>query len=276
MAGKNVLITGGGRGIGKAIAFAFALAGVSTIVLVGRTESSLLATRKELLESARHRKAYPIMTDLQVITHVLDVSNNQLVKTVFKTIQREVGGTVDVLVSNAGYLPDFGLIADTDFREWWSGFEINLAGYFNVVQAYLKSPLSLTGHIISINSAAGHLRYDGMSSYSGAKNAALWLTDSVCEEYPNVFAVSMHPGVCETEMNAKNAGVPEEDINLPAHLAVWLTSPEGNFLRGRMIWSSWDVEEMMDRKQEILDGDLLRMTLRGYPISRGLGYSTDT
>ncbi|OQV01442.1 hypothetical protein CLAIMM_06803 [Cladophialophora immunda] len=176
------------------------------------------------------------MTDLQVITHVLDVSNNQLVKTVFKTIQREVGGTVDVLVSNAGYLPDFGLIADADFREWWSGFEINLAGYFNVVQAYLKflsptkddedndnsangptssssmrSPLSLTGHIISINSAAGHLRYDGMSSYSGAKNAALWLTDSVCEEYPNVFAVSMHPGVCETEMNAKNAGVPEED-----------------------------------------------------------------
>lgn len=200
-----------------------------------------------------------------------------------------------------------------------------MAGYFNVVQAYLKflsptkgdengtngaiSPAivrsfrSLTGHIISINSAAGHLRYDGMSSYSGAKNAALWLTDSVCEEYPNVFAVSMHPGVCETEMNAKNAGVPEEDskkdsslsssrpqlgpfaptirsdgqlVNLPAHLAVWLASPEANFLRGRMIWSSWDVTEMMDRKQEIRDGDLLRMTLRGYPISRGLGYSTDT
>ncbi len=94
-----------------------------------------------------------------------------------------------------------------------------MAGYFNVVQAYLallsprtgsqKSPQS--GAIININSAAGHLRYNGMSSYSGAKNAALWFTDSVCDEYPNVFAVSMHPGVCETEMNAKNAGVPEED-----------------------------------------------------------------
>ena len=88
-----------------------------------------------------------------------------------------------------------------------------------MIQGYLSllSPRDgerQTGKIININSAAGHLRYNGMSSYSGAKNAALWLTDSVCDEYPLVFAVSIHPGVCKTEMNTKNAGVPEEDSKL--------------------------------------------------------------
>lgn len=95
-------------------------------------------------------------------------------------------------------------------------------GYFNVLKSYLQylSPHSRPGRntqngkVINVNSAAGHLRYNGMSSYSGAKNAALWLTDSLCEEYPELFAVSMHPGVCATDMNAKNAGVPEEDSKI--------------------------------------------------------------
>lgn len=112
LSGRKVLITGGGRGIGKAIAFAFALAGASVLVLVGRTEASLLETKKEIENHYR---------SVEIITHVLDVSNNQQVRAVFKTIQREIG-TVDVLVSNAGYLPEYGLIGEADIKEWWSGF----------------------------------------------------------------------------------------------------------------------------------------------------------
>lgn len=52
-------------------------------------------------------------------------------------------------------------------------------------------------------------------------------------------------------------------VELPAHFAVWLTSPEADFLKGRLVWSNWDVEEMMARKDEILQNDLLRLELTG-------------
>ncbi len=53
-----------------------------------------------------------------------------------------------------------------------------------------------------------------MSSYSGAKNAALWLTDGIVEEEDHVFAVNLHPGVIDTEMNSKNKGVPEDNSEI--------------------------------------------------------------
>lgn len=88
-------------------------------------------------------------------------------------------------------------------------------GYFHVAQSYLRSLKGTRdGTIINVSSAAAHLRFNGMSSYSGAKNAALWLTDCIIEEEDNIFAVNVHPGVIDTEMNSKNNGVPEDDSKL--------------------------------------------------------------
>ncbi|RFU33286.1 hypothetical protein B7463_g3050, partial [Scytalidium lignicola] len=264
--GKTILITGGGKGIGKAIAEAFARAQASTIILIGRTESSLLITKQEL--EAVH-------TSLNVLFYVVDCTDAEQIEKTFCEVESNIGA-VDILVNNAGYLSDYASIRDTIIDEWWKGFEVNLLGYFQVARSYLRTLRGgREGSIINISSAAAHLRFNGMSSYSGAKNAALWLTDCIIEEEDHVFAVNIHPGVIDTDMNSKNNGIPEDDINLPAYAVVWLASPVARFLRGRTVWSNWDVNELMDQTDEIVEKDLLRMTLRGYPISRGLGYSAE-
>lgn len=110
--GQVILVTGGGKGIGKAIAAAFATAQASRLVLIGRTGSSLAETKQCL------QQQYP---SLCVDTYILDVANYEQLAEGFRQIQKEVG-SVDILVNNAGYLPDFSDIADADPVEWWKGF----------------------------------------------------------------------------------------------------------------------------------------------------------
>lgn len=52
-------------------------------------------------------------------------------------------------------------------------------------------------------------------------------------------------------------------VNLPAHFAVWLASEEADFLKGRFLWANWDISELLERKKEILEQDLLRLDLGG-------------
>lgn len=124
--GQVILVTGGGKGIGKAIAAAFATAQASRLVLIGRTGSSLAETKQCL------QQQYP---SLCVNTYILDVANYEQVAECFRQIQKEVG-SVDILVNNAGYLPDFSDIADADPIEWWKGFVRTLQQ--DLVPAYLQ------------------------------------------------------------------------------------------------------------------------------------------
>jgi hypothetical protein len=56
-------------------------------------------------------------------------------------------------------------------------------------------------------------------------------------------------------------------VKLPADFVVWVTSPEAEFLKDRYVWVNWDVEELKGMKEEILKGDLLKMTLKGWPAT---------
>ena len=81
-------------------------------MLVGRTDAVLL-TAKDDLQKSHHG------TDIR--TYVLDITDNSAVNRIFKRVRDEVG-PIDILVSNAGYLPDHALIAEAEVAEWWSGF----------------------------------------------------------------------------------------------------------------------------------------------------------
>jgi NADP-dependent 3-hydroxy acid dehydrogenase YdfG len=109
-AGKVIVISGAGQGIGREIVIAFAQAGATTFHILGRTQKTLEETKKIVEEK------YP---KAKVTVHVADISDKDPVEQVAKKI-----GEWDVLVANAGYLPTPGLIGENP-EDWWRAFEVS-------------------------------------------------------------------------------------------------------------------------------------------------------
>lgn len=104
------------------------------------------------------------------------------------------------------------------------------------------------------------------SAYIVSKLAVAHLISFLQVENPDLNFISFHPGVVETEMNIKaNMPVDREDIHLPADFAVWLASKEASWLKGKFVWSNWDVKELLAKKEIILAGNDLTLQLAGWP-----------
>jgi NAD(P)-dependent dehydrogenase (short-subunit alcohol dehydrogenase family) len=194
-AGKVVFITGGGSGIGPRIIHAFATAGSTKITIIGRTESSLLSAKKEV--EAQH-------SGVKVLTFVADIVDAAAVNKAFKETKKAFG-PVDILVSNAAYLPDVVPLAKTDVNEFWKGFEINVKGNLILSQAFLANS-SEKPTLISINTGGAHVppMMAGMGAYAVSKIAASKLMDYFGMENPNVRVMTIHPGVLKSAMNDKS------------------------------------------------------------------------
>lgn len=108
-AGKTVLLTGGGSGIGTTIARSFAEANIARLILSGRTEATLKET------SAALRASFP---QLHVSYKVASVSSPDQVAAIFAALEQ----SPDVLVNNAGYLSEPTSFVDADLKDWWQGF----------------------------------------------------------------------------------------------------------------------------------------------------------
>jgi NAD(P)-dependent dehydrogenase (short-subunit alcohol dehydrogenase family) len=143
--GKVVLVTGGGQGIGKATARAFAQANADALIITGRTQKTLLECKTEIEK---------INPDMKVRTFIGDVTNTDAVRTVFDSIKEEFG-RVDVLVSNAGYLPEPAPISKQDPDDFWKAFEINTKGAFIVVRAFL-GVASQNATLINVSTGLAH------------------------------------------------------------------------------------------------------------------------
>jgi NADP-dependent 3-hydroxy acid dehydrogenase YdfG len=201
-AGKNVVVSGGGSGMGPEIAKAFAQSGAASIALLGRTEATLLKTKQKI------EAKYPAT---KVATYVADVvSAPDLEKGL--TAHAKTYGKIHVLVANAGYLPSGRSILDSDAEEWWTGFEVNVKGNFNLVRAFLPHASS-DAAVLSVNTAAAHAPYfPGMSGYAASKMAGAKVFEYLHHEYPEMFVLNIQPGVIQTGMTAKAT---EAGVDLP-------------------------------------------------------------
>jgi len=194
--GKIILITGGGTGIGKAIATAFLEARAAVVILIGRTEAHLKATQAEL----------SLLKTTTVHYFVADITDQVAVKKSFSAAI-QLYGKIDVLVNNAGYLSVHTSLAKSPLEDYWRGFEINIKGPIITTQAFLK--ISQPGAtLINVSSGAAHIPYiEEFSGYSAAKLAAVKIMEYVQHENPELRVFSINPGFVETNM-ARASGLP--------------------------------------------------------------------
>lgn len=189
--GKVVLITGGGSGIGRACALAFAGEGAHVCV-VGR--------RRDLLEevAARMREAGG-----EALARSADVRDDGQVRgAVAETVERF--GGLDVLVSAAGSVPQWTPIHETPDEAWEGALDVNLTGAFRAARAALPHLVERRGAIVNVSSISALKAMHSVASYSAAKAGLIALTRCIAAEYgwQGVRCNCVVPSWAETPMTA--------------------------------------------------------------------------
>ncbi|RFU28093.1 hypothetical protein B7463_g8251, partial [Scytalidium lignicola] len=203
--------------------------------------------------------------DVEILSIPTDIANEESVVALFDKI-KEHFGKADVLINNAGVLNCFpDKIADANSKDWWAGFEINVKGSFLVTQHFLRLLGSENcGTIINVTSYSAVGIDPGESQYALTKLANLQFSTSLAVERPNVVAVSLRPGMVASEMTLESFKKFSVDTpELAGGVSVWLATKEASFMNGRFMDVNWDVAELVERKNEILQGNLFKLDLTG-------------
>ena len=234
---KVVVVTGAGRGIGKAIAHAFAAEGAK-VAVISRSEGSCQGAADEInAEFADSAKAYAV-----------DVSDHEAVQALGKQIIADFG-KVNVLVNNAGVTRD-GLLMRMKDCDWDTVLDTNLKGAFNTVKAFQRTLMKAEDpRIINLASVIGLIGNAGQANYSASKAGLIGFTKAIAKELSGrkVCCNAIAPGFITTDMTDEldeklresvQANIPlkefgkTEDI---ANLTLFLASPEARYITGQVI-----------------------------------------
>ena len=236
LADKVAVVTGAGRGIGRAIALAYARMGAD-VACVSRTEENSAKVAAEV--EALGRRAWPL---------AVDVSDTAGVDAAAKGIL-ELAGRVDILVNNAGVTRD-NLLMRMSEEEWDTVLNTNLKGAFNFTRALTRPFIKQrSGRIINIASVIGLIGNAGQSNYAASKAALIGFTKSVARELaPRGITVNaIAPGFIETDMTAVLDDKVREEVigRVPlgrfgssddiAHAAVFLAMEPTGYVTGQVL-----------------------------------------
>jgi len=196
---RKAIITGGGRGLGKATALAFAKEGID-VAITGRNEAVLKETVSEL-------KAFGV----NAIYAVFDVSNYEEVQESIKSII-ETLGSIDILVNNAG-IAAFGSLNDMEVSQWSQIIQTNVMGMYYVTKEVLPHLIAKNeGDIINVSSTAGLNGNATTSAYSASKFAVIGMSQSLMKEVRknNIRVCTLTPSTIASDMSI-NLGIASKD-----------------------------------------------------------------
>ncbi|HEY4894022.1 MAG TPA: SDR family oxidoreductase [Reyranella sp.] len=255
---KVAVVTGGGRGLGRAFAQALAAADYA-IAVVARTKAELAETVTLIEGSGGRAIAFPAdVTDRTAIDHA------------FADIER-VLGPVELLVNNAGVVGPLGPFAESDACAWWRTLEVNLQGQILCAHRALPGMIARRGGcIINIASGGGAAMLPYFSAYVTSKTALIRFSECLAYELkPHGIAVfAMGPGTVRTAMSEYSLNSPEgrtwlpwfRDIfdegrdlppERPAALLVALASGRADILSGRYVYPADDLDRLIEEAREI-------------------------
>jgi 3-oxoacyl-[acyl-carrier protein] reductase len=235
--GKTGLVTGGARGIGRAIAIAFAKHGANVAFSDMNADENFQNLEKELNAMGVKAKGY-----------VSDASNFEASQTLIDDIVKDFG-SIDILVNNAGITRDTLLMRMTE-EQWDLVMNVNLKSVFNLTKAAQKYMLKQrSGSIINMSSVVGVSGNAGQSNYSASKAGIIGFTKSVARELGsrNIRCNAIAPGFIITEMTHKLPeevrnewikGIPLQRGGTPedvADVTVFLGSDMSSYVSGQVI-----------------------------------------
>jgi NAD(P)-dependent dehydrogenase (short-subunit alcohol dehydrogenase family) len=203
LAGKVALVTGAGRGIGRAVALALARRGAK-VAVVARGEEAIRSVAEEIVQAGGQSVALPV-----------DVSRFDAVAAAVAHIEA-LWGRIDILVNNAAITGPIGPTAEAAPELWAEAIEVNLVGTFYAARAVLPGMVrSGWGRIINVSSGAAFgTGIPRMSSYSVSKAGMEMLTRALAAELgeAGVAVVAVSPGVVDTDMQAQLRAAPVEEF----------------------------------------------------------------
>ena len=233
LAGKTALITGAGKGIGKAIAIALAQEGVH-VGLLARTEKDLLTVAEEI-------KALGV----NVFIATADIADRSEVEAAISKLQNQLG-SIDILINNAGTAA-FGKFLELEPEVWENMIKVNLFGVYYATRAVLPQMIERkTGDIINISSTAGKAGNAVTSAYSASKFALFGLSESLMQEVRkhNIRVTALAPSTVVTELaNSANliTGDPERVMHpedFAEYVIAQLKLNQRIFVKEAGIWST--------------------------------------
>jgi NAD(P)-dependent dehydrogenase (short-subunit alcohol dehydrogenase family) len=244
LSGKVAVVTGASRGIGAALAAAFAAAG-ARVVLASRKMEDLEAAAAGIREAGGEALAVACHTG-----HAAEVE-------ALAARAEEAFGGIDILVNNAATSPHFGPLLSASETQWDKTFEVNVKGYVHTIRACVPRMRAgkhrgggTIGSIINVASVAGLAPHSGLGVYGVTKAAVLMLTKTLAAELaPDIRVNAIAPGLIETRfsealrstpemLEQALASIPQHRIGQPGDLvgaALYLASDASRFTTGTVM-----------------------------------------
>jgi NAD(P)-dependent dehydrogenase (short-subunit alcohol dehydrogenase family) len=293
LSGRHVLITGAAHedGVGFATALAFARAGASVIVL-----ADLRGVAEERAESLRvAAKEAGRQDEPVVLCREVDIAKLDSVKALLESVETSLGGRLDVLVNNAAHQEPYAKLLDSDPEVDWRTWEVNVNGLVNMSRTFL--PLLLAARnsnsesnsdsdsnsnsnsdsdsesrrglctMINVSSSGALSVRPGSSHYRSSKLAVLRYTESLQLDYSQegLVCYCVNPGAIKTQITINEPAelrdrLPHK-VDIAGDTICWLASERREWLGGRYVSCPWDMEELMSRREEIVEGDKLKVRM---------------